>query len=139
MREIWLRADFDELLGKTLVSIMHDRDVIVFTTDTGERYKQSHVQWCCEFCEVEDICGDLSDLMGKPVLLAEESFSEEHPEGVEPPYENESFTWTFYKISTIKGSVTIRWYGCSNGFYSETATFTKAEKALAASEQGAES
>lgn len=73
---------------------------------------------------MEDICGDLEDLIGSELLLCEEVVNV----GVNPPYlpdrywEN-SYTWTFYKFSTIKGSVTIRWYGASTGFYSESVSF----------------
>jgi hypothetical protein len=124
---------FAELLGKTLVSVDVDREGdnrITFTTDEGTRYMQWHSQDCCESVEIEDINGDIADLIGSPILLAEEATnSVADPVGVSPPdYRDASFTWTFYKLATIKGSVDIRWYGSSNGYYSESVYFEKLDR-----------
>ena len=71
-----------------------------------------------------DVIGNLDDLIGAPILQAEEVLHmDENPVGVEIPEYQESYTWTFYKLATIKGYVTIRWYGQSNGYYSESVNF----------------
>jgi len=112
---------FEDLLGKTLSDVENiDNQELIFTLDTGEKYKLYHCQDCCENVIIEDIAGELSDLVSTPILMAEEVSSNENPEGVKIPEYQESFTWTFYKLATIKGYVTIRWYGESNGYYSES-------------------
>lgn len=73
-----------------------------------------------------DVVGDLEDLIGNPILLAEEVVGGDTPEDTDRK-PSESYTWTFYKLSTIKGSVTIRWLGESNGYYSESVDFSKTE------------
>lgn len=122
----WDDPKFETLKGQTLKSIdlSREQDRIEFETDSGKRYVLYHSQDCCETVTVEDVCGDLNDLIGTPLLLAEEVESDDTPEGFKHEYEPESQTWTFYKLATIKGSVTIRWFGSSNGYYSETVTFS---------------
>lgn len=117
---------FEELVGKTFTAIdgaCKGSREILFKTDTAEVYKMYHEQDCCERVEVEDICGDIEDLIGTPILAAEEVVKDN--EGESLGEYDESFTWTFYKLSTIKGDVTIRWYGTSNDYYSEKVTITR--------------
>lgn len=119
-------APFEELIGKILKRVDNNADEIVFETTEGEKYRQIYHQDCCAGCSVEDICGDLSDLIDTPILMADESSSNEAPEGASAPeYREDSETWTFYKLATAKGYVTIRWYGSSNGYYSEAPSFEK--------------
>jgi hypothetical protein len=116
-------VEFKVLKGKMFTSIenIHNEELI-FTTTEDEQYRLYHSQDCCEDVRIEDICGNLDDLIGSPILMAEEVTN---ADGEMLPDSDSSFTWTFYKLATIKGYVTIRWYGTSNGYYSESVDFEK--------------
>lgn len=113
------------LLGQTIISISGKEgdDELLFETSSGKKYKMYHDQDCCESVFLESIDGKLEDLLGTPILQAEESTSSE--EATEQS--DDSSTWTFYKLATIKGYVTLRWLGTSNGYYSESVDFVEVE------------
>jgi hypothetical protein len=120
-------VDFESMVGKTFIAVeQHGTDDIVFTVSDTEHYIMLYHQDCCASCYIEDVCGDLQDLVGSPIVRAEQNSNEE-PD-LPPLYEQEeSYTWTFYRIGTAKGTVVIRWYGSSNGYYSEAASFERME------------
>jgi hypothetical protein len=105
------------MVGKVFTSVTETGHTMVFENET-DRYVFFHSQDCCESVSINDIVGDLSDLVGEPLLVAEE-VSGESPVGFEDEY-HESVTWTFYKFATRKGYVDVRWLGESNGYYSES-------------------
>ena len=112
--------DFSELKGLVFKAIAYDKDreVLYFITDTGRYFALEHDQDCCEKVWLESVTGDLLDLLGTPILLAEESTNS----GLPPPEDefcDDSHTWTFYKLATKNGYVDLRWFGTSNGCYAE--------------------
>lgn len=117
---------FEALKGKTLTEIrglQKGKEDVWFHCSDGCVFHMFHRQDCCENVYLEDVCGDVEDLIGSEILVADEIIQEgENPEGFEEEYQ-ESFTWTFYKLATRKGYVDLRWYGESNGYYSERVDF----------------
>ena len=114
-------TDISELVGKTLWKIDVSRDSLRFYTTEGEEYLMYHDQDCCEHVYIEDMVDDHKDLLNSPIILAEERSSDEPAMS---SYD-EAYLWTFYELATVKGSVTIRWYGSSNGYYSVSVSFRK--------------
>lgn len=108
-----------DLIGKKFEQVYADDDSVTFFLEDGTYFKLEHIQDCCEQVYIESIVGDLSDLEGSEILVAEEVDNADGPALSE--YE-ESYTWTFYKLATRKGYVDIRFYGSSNGYYSESAS-----------------
>ncbi len=110
---------YEEVIGKVIREIERICDTsLIFTFEDGEVWEMYHQQDCCEYVRIEDICGELDDLIGMPLLQSEEVTKVDLNAC-------ESGMWTFYKLATNRGAVTIRWYGSSNGYYSESVTFKK--------------
>lgn len=115
---------FKQLEGQTLTEIVGaelESERILFKTEAGKVYCLYHSQSCCESVYVDDIVGCIEDLLNTPILLAEEVVNE----SVEVDKWGSTATWSFYKIHTNRGDVTIKWFGESNGYYSETVDFVE--------------
>ncbi len=94
---------FEDLKGLTLqsVEVLDQETEMVLTTTEGIKVRLYHSQDCCESVSLEDIEGDIADLINAPVLMAEESEnSGEEDYG--------TYTWTFYRFQTTKGFGVIR-------------------------------
>jgi hypothetical protein len=109
------------IVGKTPTHIYQSDDEIAMTFSDNSVGHFYHDQDCCEYVGVEDVNGDWDDLIGNPILVAEERVSDEPEEGCTSM--DDSNTWTFYTFRGIGGSVDVRWHGSSNGYYSESVTF----------------
>jgi hypothetical protein len=117
-----IQSSITSLVGVTLSEVTHDSGSMHFISNDGRRWTASHVQDCCESVRIEEIVGDIGDLLGSPIVMAEESTNTDNP-----PSSADEFLWTFYKFRTAKGDVTVRWLGESNGYYGVSVDFWEGE------------
>lgn len=103
---------YKQLIGREILNIA----VLYFVFDEIIAI-WNHEQECCESVYIEDIEGDLKNLIGTPLVMAETYYHEADT------YDG-SETYTYYTFATVKGRVVIRWYGESNGYYSESVDIT---------------
>jgi len=124
----------DDMKGKTFTKVYAntdsdgDRTALIFENDEFI-FTFYHESDCCEIVYIDDITGDLDDLVGKPLDIIEVvRYDDTMPEGMDLETPSESYVWTFYKFATIKGWVDVRWLGESNGYYSEEVDFKGVRK-----------
>ena len=119
-------VDVSILKGKILKDIkIEGTESILFIDKDDIEYEMFHDYDCCENVYIEDICGDINNLIGSKIIMAEEVINRD----LSPLNKfDESYTWTFYKFATVKGYVTMRWYGESSGYYSEEVDFAIKDK-----------
>lgn len=147
--------ELSQMVGVTMVSVTGKQydEALRFTSDDGRCFSFYHEQDCCENVSIEEVIGDLDDLVGSPIVYAEEvsnsarqqrldrlsnvdtfklgdleaeraAILRDDPVGLEEPVvDAESYTWTFYRFATAKGCVTVRFLGTSNGYYGEGVSF----------------
>lgn len=133
--ELNMEEILKDMIGKTMTKVEirvgkscapdYDCDRVMFTASDGTQYEMFHQQDCCESVNLEDIDGDIANLEGSPITMAEFVDGESGDHTGETYLEDHSYTWTFCKFATVKGYVTFRWYGTSNGYYSETPSIFK--------------
>jgi hypothetical protein len=114
MNDVKVRS-FDSMLGKVMTTITLIKDASA-TDDYGLKFVSVDD---CRFyfsgdlsyqssVRIADVYGDLGDLVGHPMLEAKEIIHDEPKELTT----NESDTlWTFYRFSTVKGTVIVRFLG----------------------------
>lgn len=119
------------LIGLTLkeVTVNKQDDVITYTSECGQQFRMLHHNDCCETVYIEDVEGDINDLIGSPILVAEtvqDAMQQAMNLIIPLPEKNgQCEQWTFYRLATAKGWVVIRWYGDSNGYYSTDVSFER--------------
>lgn len=118
----------DHLMGKTIADIQglkKDSECVQIHFTDGSYLSMYHDQDCCESVTLEDFDNDAETLIGSTMLKVEECVSNENDEEFNPLADYDySYTWTFYTIFTSKGIMKLRWYGTSNGYYSEDVTLS---------------
>jgi hypothetical protein len=125
-----IEGKMEDLIGKVVkeVEVIGDERIRMSFED-GTIAEWYHYQDCCESVTIEDVTGDWSDLYGHPLLVCEERTSDDFGE----VYDHD--LWTFYTFRSVGGSVDVRWYGTSNGYYSVSVDF-QTHKAQAVSNAG---
>lgn len=118
-----MSTSIQSLIHQTPLHIEHLAEAscgecINFYLDNGKLVTMYHSQDCCEDVHIDDISGNLDSLLFKPLLQADEKISCESDST-----SGDSETWTFYTLANVSSVVDIRWYGSSNGYYSESVDF----------------
>ena len=85
--------DFSRLIGEEIQNIVVDDDSVMMLSKHYSRpvYLIYHMDDCCEDVYLEDICGDLEDLIEEKITMAELVTKEGDP--LDP--DHESNTWSF--------------------------------------------
>lgn len=115
----------EKMVGKTIIEVDDSNAYnaeIKFICSDGSVFKTVHHQSCCENVYFSDSDNPLNLLVGEKIVAA--YYIEQDILGLEYG----TGTYTFYTLATQKVSVTMRFIGESNGYYSEYVDFEEIEQ-----------
>lgn len=92
---------------------------MVFKTSCGRSFLFYHSQDCCESVQIDEVEGNLEDLVGSPITEALEDIQSGEASC------GDTYTNTTFTFATSKGRVVVKWVGSSNGYYSESVSFVE--------------
>ena len=130
------QTEIKNLVGKRVLAVnglKAGSEAADFLLSDGSIFEMAYHHDCCASCDILDLDCEPADFIDQEILAAEEVSSELRANGLlgwfqehapADEYPPESYTWTFVKFTTPKGHFTIRWYGESNGYYSESPSYT---------------
>lgn len=122
--------DIKILIGRTLtdIDIYRASEEMRLADTEGRRYRFYHQQEGDEKVTLHDFVGNMAHLLRSPLTQAEKvTIKDTHPEDMKNGYAREGFTWTFYKLATKEGGVTLRWLGTSHGRHPADVSFAPVE------------
>lgn len=116
----------EEVMNVQLIKEDGDVDEVVLYFKSGRRLYIYHDYDCCENVTLIDVVGgNIDDLVGQKIVSIKSVSKQTDDKMIdrENVRMDESNTWTFVTISTMRDDITLRWHGGSNGYYSESVDF----------------
>lgn len=90
---------------------------------SGKKFRMFHDQDCCETVDIESI--HFVPESGKAKMIGETILDAVEYTMLDKRSDEGEGTYTYYTLRTDSVTITIRWWGTSNGYYSEEADFCR--------------
>ena len=109
------RKVLDNMVGRVVKYVDIDHDQMKITCEDNSVFTFYHEQDCCECVYIADTEGEPMSLKGWKLLLVDMEATKESSWD-----RDESKTTTVVKFVTDENTVSVKWIGESNGYYSES-------------------
>lgn len=119
--QVMQMTELSDLIGNVFDTVTLNGGAVEFYNNNKLMFCLHHEQSCCEIVELIDGFDELHLLQNGPIMQSYATYSHDGElKYTENGNSYDNLTWSFYTFSTFYHSVTLRFYGQSNGCYSET-------------------